>query len=198
MTDRTGMSTLVAELRRMTNCGPNDVTIGGRDYWHDDDLVDILDEHRTDIIREPLVYDPLTGAGGTVLYVRARLTVGHLEASPGTAEGTAIFAIVNGGGTPLGTADYSVDYRRGVVTFTADTAGTSYYVYARTYDLYGAAARVWRDKAGMSAEDVDFKTQEHWWYGSQRVKQCLEMASYYETQSESSGRSVALLRDDIL
>ena len=43
-------------------------------------------------------------------------------------------------GDIIGTANWTADYARGLISFTADQAGTTYFVTGRTYDLNAAAA----------------------------------------------------------
>ena len=54
MTARTGLSTLISQIRGLSNLGTNDYTLGTATYWTDDQIQIVLDNHRTDIFREEL------------------------------------------------------------------------------------------------------------------------------------------------
>ena len=97
-----------------------------------------------------------------------------------TTGGTAIFTIEDADGDKQGTANWSADYERGVITFTQDQGGTAYWVTGRTYDLNATAASIWRQKAANAAKYFDFSTDNHSVKKSQFKDNCLEMASYYE------------------
>ena len=94
--------------------------------------------------------------------------------------GTVYFSVENGVGVAYGTALYSVDYARGIITFAADNAGGAVSVTGRSYDLNAAAADLWRQKAASVAQAYDFSTDNHRMSRSQMMKQCLQMAEMYE------------------
>ena len=196
MTARTGMTDLIASLRGMTNAGTADYTIGSTAYWSDDQLQDKLDAHRLDFYSEEL---PCITAieGGLVVYKTFRSPYRNLES------GTVNFLLVDFQGTPAGTADYTADYFAGVVTFTADQAAKQWWLTGRSYDVYAAAADIWRMKAAHASEtSFDFSTDNHSIKGSNVPMQCLKMADYYEQQSLVSslkvtgGYSVLMERSD--
>ena len=196
MTVRSGMNTLIRELRRMTNAGLDDYTIADETYWSDSHLQDALDGHRMDFYGAEL---PCITAmeGGLVVYKTYRAPYRNLEG------GTVNFLLVDFQGTPAGTADYTADYTTGTVTFTADQAAKQWWLTGRAYDIYAAAADVWRMKAAhASTTQFDFSTDNHSVKGSNIPMQCLKMADYYEKQSLMSslrvtgGNSVIIERSD--
>ena len=95
----------------------------------------------------------------------------------------------------MGSSLYSVDYLRGEVIFSADTTGSAVYLYGRSYDLYAAAANVWRFKAANAAKKFDFSTDNHSFKRSQYMQHCKEMAQFYESQAEPS--VISLYRSDL-
>ena len=176
---RSTMATLIANLRGLTRAGTADYTVGTVNYWSDDQLQDVLDAHREDVYRAPMhtvqVYN-----GGSVEYHDYHSGYSNLEATSG---GTAIFYVEDAAGSAVGTALYTPDYNRGVVNFPADTGGSSYYLYGRTYDMNAAAADVWRTKAGQYAMAVNFSTDNHRIDRGEIIKNCLQMAGYYSQQA---------------
>ena len=196
MTARTGMTELIASVRGMTNAGTADYAISGVNYWSDDQLQQKLDAHRMDFYGAEL---PCITAieGGAVVYKTFRSPYRNLES------GTVNFLLVDLNGTPAGTAEYSADYINGIVTFVADQAAKAWYLTARSYDVYAAAADVWRMKAAHASEtSFDFSTDNHSVKGSNIPAQCLKMADYYERQSMMSslkvtgGNSILIERSD--
>jgi hypothetical protein len=138
---------------------------------------------------------PTQGAGGTLLYNEYRSSYGMFEQTTG---GTAIFYVQDSTGATQGTALWNADYRRGVVTFGSNTAGTVYFVTGRSYDLDAAAAEVWRRKASHYAPtSFDFSTDNHSVSRSQVYKHCLEMAEYYRDMSGDAVQSVQMYRGDM-
>jgi len=188
MAARDGMTNLIAELRGLTAAGTADYSLGTVSYWTDDHLQNALDRFRKDIHRESLtpVY---SYNGGNVEYKEYRSRFKNLES------GTAAFDIELSTGTNAGTADYSVDYTRGVVTFSADQGGTAWYLNARSYDLNASAAYVWRQKAAHVSSYYDVSTDGHSLKRSQMTKHFNDMAIYYEGMT--SPESVELYRSDM-
>lgn len=136
------MASLITELRNLAAEPAGDAT----SYWTDDHLQTVLDRHRLDVHQEQLIMVDRWIGGGSIGYYEYRSQYGNYEATDG---GTAVFYLEDSTGADLGTALYTPDYTRGVVTFAANTGGTVYYLTGRSYDLYGAAADVWRSKAAQ-------------------------------------------------
>lgn len=188
---RPGMIEIIHELRGMGNVGSNDYTIGGQPYWTDYQLQEILDLYREDHYlsdTEPVV----TYMAGSAAYYEYRLGAAPIEATTG---GTAIFYLQNAAGSVVPGSAYTADYRRGIVSFLNDTGGEAYYWFGRSYDIYRAAAEVWRRKASYYATQFDFQTDNHRLNKSTVYQQCLKMADYYEGLSSAMG-VVTIYRND--
>jgi len=199
MAARSGMADLITELRGMTEAGTADYTIvgsaGTTSYWDDDQLQNILDVHRNDIVFEQLSMFPYRVAGGSLSYTDYRSSYDYYEATTG---GTAIFYVQDSTGSAIGTSNYTPDYRRGVVIFGSDQAGTVYYLTGRSYDLNAAAADVWRRKASHYApSSFDFSTDNHSISRSQVYNHCLEMAEFFELKGSGAIQSVQMFRGDV-
>lgn len=178
---QTGLIALVRKLRGMANAAPGDYTIGGEPYWTDKQLQDVLAQFATQHYHASLTTRQVY-TGGSVAYYD--YDTGYTDLAAQTA-GTAGFWLEDVSGAVLGTALYSVDYQRGIVTFAANTEGENYYWYGTSHDMNRAAAEVWRRKAAHHAEGFDFSTDNHNIKRSAVYKQCLEMATYYEQRSGS-------------
>ena len=194
MTARTGLSNLILELRGMCEAGTADYTVASVAYWDDDQMQNILDIHRRDVVFEQLQIYPVQVSGGSISYQDYRSQFGYYEATTG---GTYIFYVQDSTGATVGTANYTPDYRRGQVQFGSDTGGTVYYLTGRSYDLKSAAADIWRRKAAHIANSFDFSTDNHSINRSQVYKHALEMAEYYEGKSGDSIQVVSMFRSDV-
>jgi hypothetical protein len=187
---RTGMTNLIGELRALAVAGTADYTLGTVNYWSDDQLQTVLDRHQLTVVREEL-HPVEQYEGGTLVYKEHRSQYGNYEATSG---GTAIFEVENATGSTYGTALWSMDYARGVLTFAASTGGSSVFINGYSYDVYRAAADVWRQKAGHHAGAVDFKTDNMSINRSDLMKQDLQMATYYEGMGRV--KKMSFERDD--
>lgn len=187
-TARAGMASLIAKLRSYTDAGANDYLVGGVPYWSDAQLQDVLDEYRKDIYHDE-IGAILEYSGGVPIYQQYHTEYRDLEG------GTA-FSLRDASGNEAGTALYTVDYARGVVTFASDTGGSIYYVYGRTYDLHAAAADVWQQKAAHFAVSYDIQTDGHRLSRSQLINQCFQMATIHKQQSRGANGVISLYRSD--
>lgn len=183
MAARTTLSQLIDRLRTFGQAGTGDWTLGTAIYWDSDHLQQVLDAHRHDLYRIPLVPHP-KHVGGSIQYFEYHTGYQYFEKTSG---GTAIFVIEDGLGNDQstgGTPSWSADYMRGVVTFTTDRGGTPYYVTGRIYDLNGAAADIWRTKADhYSGTHFDFSTDNMSVKRSQVIDHSLTMAERYEAKA---------------
>lgn len=192
---RSGLSSLITELRGMTEAGTADYTVTGSTYWTDDHLQDVLDIHRTDVIFQPLAMYPAQVQGGSLSYRDYRAANGYLETTTG---GTSVFYLQDATGETIGTSNYTPDYRRGVFVFNTDQRGSVYYMTGSSYDLQAAAADVWRRKAAhLAPTSFDFSTDNHSISRSQVYQHCLEMASFFEGKSGDAVQTVAMFRSDL-
>ena len=197
---RTTLATLIQRVRELAAAGTADYTIGTAAYWSDDAVQAVLDRNRLDFVDELL--QPLReyDGGGTARYYVHQSTHGNLEATDG---GTAILYVRRSSGARLGTADYGVDTQAGRITFVADTGGSAFYLTARTYDVYAAAAEVWRLKAAQVAQRFDFTADGASFKASQLVAQyqaqadaCSAMATF---GSGAAGlRTSTMYRSDVM
>lgn len=192
---RSTMADIINELRSLTDASTNDYTINSTPYWLDDQLQNVLDVNRQDYIFFPLQMYPTQVSGGSLSYREYRANQSFWEQTSG---GTDIFYLQDSTGATVGTSLYSVDYRRGVVTFGADQRGSVYYLTGRSYDLQSAAADVWRKKAAHYAPTAfNFSTDNHSINREQIYKHCLEMADYFDGKSIESVQTVQMWRSDV-
>jgi hypothetical protein len=183
------MAETVAELRLLTQAGTADYLVSGVSYWTDEQMQRILDNHRTD-----LKWNEMTAIQeGDSAYYDYSIGYGNLEATSG---GTAIFIVQDLNGATVISPTYTVDYQRGVVTFSSDTLGELYWVTARSYDVNAAAAEVWRKKQTHFAGAYDFSTDGHNISRSQLYEHAKEMTSFYERQGSGGFGSVEMMRSD--
>ena len=191
MAARSTSAQLIDRLRTLTQVTSSDWTLGTATFWDGDHMQAVLDEHRYDVYREPLTAVSKY-VNGTVQFLEYRSEYQYLEQTSG---GSAIFFIEDGTGTDKGTATWSADYIRGIVTFTSDQKGTAYYMTGRAYDLNGAAAHIWRAKADhYSTTHFDFSTDNMKVNRSQVITHCLKMADRYDAKAWSF--STTMLRGD--
>lgn len=176
MAARAGMTNLIARWRRM-------VSDTGTVAFTDDRAQEILDGERLDFYQEPLTVTPQQVASGSVGYHVYTAPFRNLE---GTASGTVAFRLYDSLGTVI-TSGYTLDEQNGRFVFTASQAGSARYLDGRSYDIYGAAADGWRERAGMQAEGYDFRVEGRQYSRSQWFKHCLEMAEYYEGLRNNQG-----------
>ena len=192
---RSGMAEIIAQVRQLASCGASDYTAGGITYWEDDQIERHLDRVRVELWDEPIHPVPLVNSGGTTVYTEYRTTRTWLEQTTG---GTSIFYLRDSTGARIGTANYTVDYADGRVTFGADQAGSVRYLTARSYDVYEAAARVWESKAGHVAERFDFTADGASFQASQLRQNYLAEADRMRRQSPMGGiRNGKLVRSDL-
>jgi len=189
---RTGMQTLIDTVRGFADADPEEQTVESGSsivtYWSDEEIQRVLDRHKTEYIHALMDVQP-TYSGGSIVYVQYKLGAVNIES------GTAVFKVEDTAGTVTG---YTVDYARGIATFTTDQSGKSYYWSGFAYDLDAAAADIWRMKASHVAGLVDFSTDGHSIKRSQQAQQYLNMAQYYQNRSASEGVQTAkIVRDDL-
>lgn len=188
-TARSGMADILSDLRELTDAGPDDYSIAGVPYWSDAQLQRILDRHRMEL-KWTEMWAEEEGDG---TYVNYLIGFGNLEQTTG---GTAIFIVQDLNGLAVDSSTYTVDYLRGVVTFNSDTLGIDYWVTARSYDLEGAAAEIWRRKQSHYAAAVDFSTKVHNVSRSQLFEHAKQMAEHYAALGEAGFGSMQVTRSD--
>ncbi len=167
---RAGTYDLVQQLRGMCNAGTAEYTVGIQTYWSDDQLEQVLDRHMMALDFVPLSAIPRQTAGGSLLWTEYRAPCGNLE------RGTALVVQDSSGATA---SAYTADYNRGVILFSADQSGTAYYLTGRSFDMNGAAAEVWTQKASQAASSFDWSSDNHSVKRSQLIAQAQQMARFY-------------------
>ena len=188
---RTGMQTLIDTVRGFANADPDEWEVTSDSsivtYWSDEEIQRVLDRHKVEHIRAPL--EPVTSySGGSAVVLQYRTEIGNIE-------GGTLFSVEDTSGTVSG---YTADYARGIVTFATDQSGKGYRWNGFAYDLYAAAADIWRMKASHVAGLVDFSTDGHSIKRSQQVQQYLNMSQYFQSRSASEGvQTSRIVRDDL-
>src|SRR5258706_5256399 len=133
------------------------------------------------MIYEQLNIYPYVVNSGTLSYTDYRSSRGYYEQTTG---GTAIFWLQDSAGSTAGTNIYSVDYRRGKITFNNTTNGTVYYLNGSSYDMNAAAADTWRRKmAHVATSSFNFSTDNHSITRAQVYEHAKEMAEFFESKS---------------
>lgn len=166
---RSGMVNLIITWRRMVDDTSSAV-------WTDDSAQEILDRNRLDFWKEELVPSPALENGETV-YKKYLSGYENLEEA---TSGTAAWRIYDADGETIGTANYSVDYVRGIITFSADQEGSARYLDGRSYDLAGAAADAWRERAANVHSYYDFQAGENRLSRAQWFEHCMRIAQFYD------------------
>lgn len=184
MAARSGMSTLIGQVRRL-------VADEGSAVWTtDDEVEDSLDQTRIDIWSEELTPSPIHSSGDIVYYdyLLARADV------EGTASGTLAWRLYDSNGDDA--TGYTLTGDRGLVHFHADQAGTTYWADYRTYDPFAAAADLWEERAADLSGRYDFTTGAASFKASQWFDHCTKMADRLRKQSKPV--SVQMTRGDVV
>jgi GH18 family chitinase len=84
-------------------------------------------------------------------------------------------------GTGDGKASYDDTLKK--IVFNADTLGYRHYLTVISYDLYGAAAEIWSQKASARSNYINLKTDNHTLALEQEYQHCLERYKYYIQKS---------------
>lgn len=150
----------------------------GTAVWTTSQLQDVLDMHKFHIHREELEREKTMLSGTAYEYRVFHSRWGNLEGG-----GSATFKLEDSAGAQRGTATYSADYLRGVVTMTTDQLGTAIYLTGWTYDLNAAAAQCWRERAGNVASYYDVQADGHKLSRSDWFAHCSQMAEMYDRQA---------------
>jgi hypothetical protein len=190
---RDGMGSLIERVRVLADAGTAEWTLGTVTYWSDDLIEDRLDLHRVEY-RESA--SPIgINVDGTTEYHDYQLSYGQLEEA---ASGTTAWQVRSAGGTLQGTATYDVNYEAGKVRFTADTDGSIFYFWYRAYDVYAAAADIWRTRAANVHKYYTVREGEHSLSRSDMFKHCMLMAGEMDKQAGGAGNLVVrMYRSDL-
>jgi L-ascorbate metabolism protein UlaG (beta-lactamase superfamily) len=191
-------ATLAGPIARVRELAGINTAAGTADYT-DDAVAAVLDRNRLDFADDRLTALREVDAGGTVRYYVHQSRHRNLEATDG---GTAVLYVRDAAGARAGTANYSVDTQAGRITFVADTGGSAFYLTGRSYDVYAAAAEVWRMRAAGVAERFDFTADGASFKASQLIAQYQQMADQCAALATFGAgaaglRSSTLVRDDL-
>jgi len=184
---RSGMADNIARVRGLTYAGTAEYTLGTASYWDDNQIEQVLDRHRQDLVRHKLMREPNYIGGGSVIYTRLRSAYGFLETA---ASGTAVFVIEDSVGDDRGTATFTADYQLGIFDFAADTGGTALYLTARSYDIYGAAAELLEQWASREARCFDFSTDGQTFNVTQKVQGLRDQARLLRKRARVQKRNL--------
>lgn len=186
MAARATMADLIQRVRELTGAGTAEYSIGAVAYWSDDQLQSALDRARLDVWSEQLSVQQQYAGAGTISYRVYNSQYANYEQTLG---GTALFIIRDGTGAALGTALYTVDYIRGVVTFGTTTNGDIRRLEGRAFDIYGAAADVLEGWGGYLARQFDFATDGQSFKLSQQREALTALAARYRAQAKGYGQA---------
>jgi hypothetical protein len=180
MAARTGMTGLIAQLRRLTDAEEDAVTVAGETYWTDDHLQDILDNYAQDIVDVPLRSNPTYEEGSWEYrrYYIPKMIPRTLETPTEDSDNT--FFVVSDTGTVIPTSSYTYDSRLRRLLFNSDQLGHVYYLRAVSYNVNEAAAEVWRTKASFRVALVEWKGGDHSIKEDQEWQHCMQMAEFFE------------------
>ena len=171
---RSGMATLINRLRRMVNDA-------NREAWdNDQEVQDTLDQFRVHVYRERMELERKLLAATDYEY-----RIYHSRFSDFEEGGTAYFNVEDSGGSQRGTADYTADYINGIVTMGADQVGTALFLTGWSYDLHGAAAALWEERAGQLTGRYDVTVGDQRLSRSQWFKHCADMADMHKQQARA-------------
>lgn len=188
---RTGLNYLRDELRGMTNAGTADFTAGTVSWFTDTQLDTVLDGHSWIYSFwevEPALNKVTSGVLESYDY--------YLPGGNWEENATDEFYLQNVAGGTISSSSYTVDYKNGIVSFTANTAGTIYFFTGTRFDLNSAAAEIWRKKAGFLAGAYNFSTDNNQMSREPLQAHCLKMADYYAREGEGAVGSSTMVRDD--
>jgi hypothetical protein len=169
------MAALITTLRGLTNAAAAEYTVNATAYWTDDQLQTVLDRHVAQIRHEEL--SPIQQVGvGTISYFDYQSTRRFFET---TDTGTSRFIVQDHTGATIGTAAYTVDYPRGMITFGTSTVGQTRYLTGFSYDMNASAADVWTQKAAHYVTAYDVSTDNHSLKRSQIIANCMSLAKEF-------------------
>lgn len=196
---RAGIADLITRLRGLTNAGTADFTLTTETYFSDDHLQTILDSNVTPLEGIQMTWLPDTVGGGSLSYHRAATMYRDLEEA---TSGTIYWNIRDSTGALQGTAGYTANYIDGIIRFDADQEGTAYYLTARSYDLYGAAADVWLRRQAYYANWYDFQSDDQRFSRKQAFDNAVAMERQMRAQSGANTgpgafKSTRFVRKDI-
>ena len=179
---RSGMQTLIDDLRENGDVGTAEYTVGTTTYYTDDQLQDLLDRRRRVVVRHRAVGATEYSGSDNVVYRRFLTGLTSLE---GTASGTAQVRVEDANGNIL--SGYTLDENSGIITFSADQgSSTNIYFTGWVYDLNGASADLWRIKSGFTAKHFSFAADSQRFQRGQWHNNCIRMERQFRRQQWTS------------
>lgn len=167
------MGYLIENLRGLTACGSADYTVNSVSYWSDNLLQSELDKTQIKYYQADMEYRDYT-LGGTLQVLDYYLGVNNLENS---------ITVYDVNWNEIGTADYTFDAQKGLVTFATNTKGSAYYWSGYGYDLNEAASNVWNQKSAHFAGKVNWSTDNHRVDQGMLYAQAKDMVQFYKSQA---------------
>lgn len=189
---RSGMSNLILRLRGMTDTSESEYTVNSVAWWTDDQLQDILDQHRTDWSDVELVVQPeyVSGDWATRDYHLPRMNWEEYTSD------SDIWRVVDTDGAAVSTSTYTADYLTGVIRFSSDQDHAIYYLRGRSFNLDAAAADVWRRKMAHYANtSFNFAADGQRFDRHQLVQSAMMMIQMYE--KSGGAKSSPFVRSDL-
>lgn len=177
MAARSGMLTIIGQLRPMIGLGTAEFTINGTAYYSDEQIQDHLDRYRIDLTRHRMT-PVVEYTGGTDFYYRYITGYQNME-ELSSGYGTA-YKVEDEDGDPVGTADFTPNYLLGEVRFDSDTGGSSRWITARSYDLDHAALAIWREIASHTTPFYQFAADDQRFNRDQWHEHALEQIMVFE------------------
>lgn len=176
MTVRTGLQYLIDKIDSY-------IPTEASSFISDDEKQLILDRNRFRIIQH-LLNKEATFSNNDYVYLYYQSDFGNLEKID---SGSAYFRIYDIGGTIVGTANYSVDYATGYITFTTDQNEAEYYIDGYSYDIYAAMSEVWEVILANTSSLYDVQIEGRKFSRSQWFKHCESMIEMYKKKSQRFG-----------
>jgi hypothetical protein len=189
MSARSGMATIIAELRAMCNAGTADYTVAGSAYFSDDILQQELDKTQRYYRYVPLESLPVV-VNSTYQYfdfgIPAELGQ-YIEEKTSTN-----WCVRDSAGGSISSALYSVNYQARRITFAADTRGTAYYLDTCAYEINAAAAGIWYKKYSFESNTgFDWSSDNHSVKRSQKADSFLKLAQHYEKLAKPNNTGIS-------
>lgn len=174
MAARPGMTTLIQRLRSLTDAAEGQTEVNGVSYWTDDQLQDILDLYRRDVLDVALEPVSLYEAGTLVTkrFYLPNMVGRFIEDDP------TVLQVVDTLGNEV--SGYTADFAGRLFLFESDQrANPNLFVRCRTFDIEAAAAHVWLEKAGHRASLIDWRAGGQTLSEDQEYQHCMDQYKHY-------------------
>lgn len=175
----TALDALRLRLRRMVD----DV---GKAVWQDADLDTTMHSHRQRVYRDHLQVETTYTSGSTFVY---KIFHSHFQDYEGYSAGAVdAFQVEDSVGAQraIGTTDANPDYEAGIIQMATDQKGTALYVSGWSYDLNGAAADCWQERAAKVSSYYDVSLDGHGLSRGQMLKNCQAMYEMYASKAQAT------------